>query len=148
MIKLRSLFQNPILHIQNTLVVPQIKARDSFGQIFELPNKIKAHTLLYIGSGDDDFGSVYRYLRKYFEYDKITTLHIDTNKITKNVNLNNLFFTASKMEIHKLINFKNKYQADYFLLSPNDEVITSFKKPINSIKKLQQMRMIINSPSN
>lgn len=129
----------------NTLSIPTIKARNNNGDIFEIPTQIKSFVLVYIGIPDHDFVTVARYLKKYYEYDKISTLHIDTSKSNQNLTLNNSFFTASKMEINKLISFKNKYQSDYFLVTPNNKVETSFKKPLNTVRKLQQIRLVINS---
>lgn len=124
---------------------PSFKIQATNGNIFIFPDQLKTLLFVYIGHNDDDFSSIYIYLRKYFDISFLSILQIIKNKLVKNVGLNNMFFTASKMELNKIENFKSEFENQcYFLLDSNANIIWSESKPLNTAKKLTSLKNLLN----
>ena len=111
------------INTETTTQFPPFKIQATDGDIF-----------IYWGHSDDDFSAIYMYLRKHFDTSQLSIIQITKSKTDKNVGLNNLFFTASKMELNKIENFKSEYgNCCYFLLDSDSNIVWSTQKPLNSI---------------
>lgn len=128
-------------NIKTIETFPSFKIQSADGDIFTFPNQIKTPIFIYIGHNDDDFSAIYIYLRKYFDTSRLAIMQIIKTKNDKNVGLNNLFFTASRMELHRIENFKSEFENNcYFLLDSNSNVLWSETKPLNTAKKLTSLK--------
>jgi len=129
---------------KTTITFPSFKTQASNGDIFIFPDQLKTLVFVYIGHSDDDFSAIYMYLKKYFDIPFLSIMQIIKTKPDKNINLNNLFFTASKMELNKIENFKSENNNHcYFLVDHNLNVLWSESKPLNTAKKLTQLKNIL-----
>lgn len=125
-------------------VFPSFKIQSSDGNIFIVPQQLKTPVFIYFGHSNEDFSTVYMYLRKSFDTKDLAIMQIIKTKPDKNVGLNNQFFTASKMELHRIENFvSNNDNNCYYLLDTNGNIIWYNKNPINTVKKLTSIRSIL-----
>ena len=131
------------INTETTTQFPPFKIQATDGDIFIVPNQVKTPLFIYWGHSDDDFSAIYMYLRKHFDTSQLSIIQITKSKTDKNVGLNNLFFTASKMELNKIENFKSEYgNCCYFLLDSDSNIVWSTQKPLNTAKNLQELRNI------
>jgi|GEM_PF-5900501 len=126
-------------HIPSS-VFPSFKVQATGGDIYIFPDQIKTPLFIYLGHSNDDFSAIYIYLRKHFDPSILAIMQIIKVKPDKNVGLNNLFFTASKMELNKIENYKDQFgDSCYFLLDSNSNIVWTTNKPLNTAKKLQKL---------
>jgi len=139
----------PFIKTENNktpITFSSFKIQDTNGNVFIFPDQLKTLIFVYIGHSDDDFSAIYLYLKKHFDISFLSIMQIIKTKADKNIGLNNLFFTASKMELNKIENFKSESNNNcYFLIDHNLNVLWSKSKPLNTAKKLTQLKNILSS---